>query len=274
MILVTGATGNVGSELVNVLAGAGRPVRAMVRTARPARDGVEQVVGDLNDAASLRAAADGVRAVFLLGGYDDMPGALAAFRDAGVEHVTLLSSRCVVGGQEGNAVTGMHLAAEAAVRDSGLGWTFVRASGFMSNALQWVPQLRTGDVVREPFAEVPVAAIDPHDIAAVAAVAMTEVGHDGQAYAVTGPEAIRPADRVRVLGEVLGRDLKLEPLSNEDARAELSRTMPEKYVDAFFRFFVDGEFDDSPVTSTVRELTGRNPRSFADWATQHADAFR
>src|SRR5256885_2974318 len=81
MILVTGATGNVGSELVTILAGAGRPVRAMVRTSRTARDGVEQVVGDLNDAASLRAAVDGVRAVFLLGGYDDMPGALAAFRD-------------------------------------------------------------------------------------------------------------------------------------------------------------------------------------------------
>lgn len=279
MILVTGAGGNVGSELTALLAHDGHPVRALVRTARPLpasveRSGVEGVPGDLNEPTSLKPALDGVRAVFLLGGYNDMPGALAVMRDAGVEQVTLLSSRSVVGGHEDNAVAGMHMAAEAAVRASDLAWTFVRASGFMSNTLQWLPQLAAGDVVAEPFANVPVAAVDPYDIAAVAAESLTTPGHEGRAYAITGPDSLRPADRLRVLGELLGRDLRLDPLPDAEARTKMAAETPEKYVDAFFRFFADGEFDDSEVTSSVRDLTGREPRPFADWARSHLDAFR
>lgn len=274
MILVTGATGNVGSELVKILAGKRQPVRGLVRSPRPLPENVEVAVGNLDDAASLKAAAEGVKGVFLLGGYADTAGALAVFREAGVEHVALLSSRSVVGGQESNAVTGMHMAAERAVRDSGLAWTFVRASGFMANTLQWVPQLKAGNVVREPFADVPVAAIDPHDIAAVAAAALTENGHTGQAYAVTGPEALLPADRLRILAKVLGRELRLEALPNDVAREEMSRTTPAKYVDAFFRYFAEGEFDDSSVTTTVRDVAGKEPRTFTDWAEAHSGAFR
>jgi uncharacterized protein YbjT (DUF2867 family) len=137
-----------------------------------------------------------------------------------------------VGGQENNAIVSLHLTAERAVRESGLAWTFVRASGFMSNALQWIPQLREGDAVREPFAEVPIAAADPNDLAAVAAVALTSEGRTSRAYAVTGPEAICPRDRVRGLAEILRRDLRLEPQSNEDAHAEMSKTAP--VVDAFW----------------------------------------
>jgi uncharacterized protein YbjT (DUF2867 family) len=202
-----------------------------------------------------------------------MPGALAAMRHAGVEHVVLLSSRSVIGGQESNAVAGMHMTSEAAVRDSGLGWTFLRASGFMSNALQWVDQLRESDVVREPFAGVPIAVIDPYDIAGVAAAALTSDGHVGAAYAITGPESLLPADRVRVLGEALGRNLRLDAQSDAEAREEMSRTTPPQYVDAFFRFFVDGEFDDSSVTTVVHDVTSRAPRTFADWAKAHSSAF-
>ena len=166
------------------------------------------------------------------------------------------------------------MAAERAVRDSGLAWTFVRASGFMSNTLQWVPQLQAGDVVREPFAGVPIATIDPHDIAAVAATALTENGHEGREYAVTGPETLLPADRLRILARLLGRELRLEALPDDVAREEMSRTTPEKYVDAFFRYFAEGEFDDSAVTTTVRDVTGKEPRTFADWAETHIAAFR
>ncbi|MGW4827328.1 NAD(P)H-binding protein [Amycolatopsis japonica] len=274
MILVTGAGGNVGSELTGILARGGHPVRALVRTPRPLPDGVEAVVGDLNEARSLKPALDGVRAVFLLGGYEDMPGALAVMREAGVEQVTLLSSRSVVGGHADNAVAGMHMAAEAAVRASKLPWTFLRPSGFMSNSLQWVTQLRAGDVVREPFANVPVATIDPYDIAAVAAESLTTPGHEGRAYAITGPGSLRPADRLRVLSELLGRELRLDPLSDAEARVTMSAEMPAKYVDAFFRFFAEGEFDDSEVTGAVQDLTGREPRPFATWARTHLAAFR
>lgn len=274
MILVTGAGGNIGSELTRILARGGHPVRALVRTERPLPDGVEGVTGDLDEPASLKTALAGVRGVFLLGGYQDLAGTLSVMRDAGVEQLTLLSSRSVVGGHADNAVAGTHMAAEATVRASDLIWTFLRPSGFMSNTLQWVPQLRAGDVVREPFANVPVAMIDPYDIAAVAAESLTSPGHEGRAYALTGPEALRPADRLRILGELLGRELRLEPLADKEARETMSAEMPAKHVDAFFRFFADGEFDDSGVTTAVRDLTGREPRGFADWARAHLAAFR
>lgn len=171
LILVTGATGNVGGELVRQLADANHPVRALVRnnagSTLPAN--VEIVAGDLNQPQSLRAALKDVRGVFLLGGYPDMPGLLAEIRRAGVQHVVLLSSRSsVIGGDSSNAIVNMWQASEAAVRSSGVPWTILQPSGFMSNALRWLPQIRAGDVIRIPFADVPIAAIDPCDIAAVA----------------------------------------------------------------------------------------------------------
>jgi uncharacterized protein YbjT (DUF2867 family) len=275
VILVTGAGGNVGGELVEALADAGRPVRALARDPRKlgSRPGVEAVAGDLNRPESLAGALTGVDGVFLLGGFDDMPGVLATIRAAGVGHVVLLSSRSVLGGHRDNAVAGMHMASEDAVRASGIGWTLLRPSGFMSNAFDWRAQLRAGDVVSAPFAGVPIAAVDPFDIAAVAAAVLTCAEHHSRSYSLTGPESIRPADQVRILARVLGRVLRFEPQSDAEARTEMSATVPAKYVDAFFRFFADGEFDDSQVLPTVQELTGRPPRSFERWVTAHAKAF-
>jgi uncharacterized protein YbjT (DUF2867 family) len=111
--------------------------------------------------------------VFLLSGYADMPGLLSTIADAGAERVVLLSSGAVAGGDAANAVVRYNMGSEEAVRDCGLPWTILRPSGFHANALQWVPQLRAGDIVREAFADVPIAAIDPLDIAAVAALALS-----------------------------------------------------------------------------------------------------
>jgi len=160
------------------------------------------------------------------------------------------------------------------VRDAGVPWTFLQPCSFMSNALQWAPQIRAGDLVRAPFPDVRVATIDPRDIAAVAARALTTDGHAGKSYLLTGPEALLPADRVRVLAGILKRDLRFEGQSNAEARAEMSRTMPVPYVDAFFSFFVDGKLDESIVRPMVEEVLGRPPRSFEQWAIEHADAFR
>jgi uncharacterized protein YbjT (DUF2867 family) len=259
---------------VELLADAGRPVRALTRSPRVARPGLETVAGDLNRPETLPAALEGVDGVFLLGGFDDMPGVMTAMREAGVGHVVLLSSRSVVGGHSDNAVTGMHMASEAAVRASGIAWTLLRPSGFMSNALQWRAPLGGGDVVRAPFATVPIAAIDPYDIAAVAAAVLTRADHHSRSYPLTGPESLLPADQVRILAEVLGRRLRFEPQADAEARAEMSETVPAKYVEAFFRFFADGEFDDSRVLPTVQEITGRPPRSFEQWATAHAEAYK
>jgi len=272
VIVVTGATGNVGGELVRALAAPGdTAVRAVARRPDPAAfpTAVDVAAADLADPASLGPALDGADGLFLLGGFAS-PELLATVREAGVDHVVLLTSRCVVGGRPDNAVTGMWLDAEAAVRASGLAWTFLRPSGFHSNALRWLPQLQAGDVVRAPWPDVPIASIDPADIAAVAAVALTEPGHEGTAPALSGPRALTPADQVAVLADVLGRPLRYEPLADDDARGQMAADTPAPFVDALFRFFRDGEFDDTPVVDTVRTLTGREPRPFAAWARAHA----
>ncbi|MFI7411869.1 NAD(P)H-binding protein [Streptomyces sp. NPDC049627] len=275
MFLVTGATGNVGAELVRALAEAGQPTLAMSRSGRadglPA--GVTAVAGDLNRPETVRDALDGVRAMFLMPGYGGQRQILADARAAGVERIVLLSGKSAGTGATGNAVAGYLIDAETAVRESGLPWTSVRPTSFMSNALQLADQIRKGDEVRVPFPDVRTADIDPYDIAQVALRALLSDEYTGRALEVTGPEALLPADRVRVLGEVLGRDLRTVGLTPEEARTELEARMPKPYVDAFFSFFVDGTLDESVVLPTVREVTGREPRTFAEWARTHSNAF-
>jgi uncharacterized protein YbjT (DUF2867 family) len=276
MFLVTGATGNVGSELVAALAAAGERVRAVVRdpagAALPA--GVEAVAGDLNRPETLAPALDGVRGMFLLPGYDGLDDLLARARDAGVERAVLLSGGSVGSGDLTNAVARYMILSERAVEASGLAWTFLRCRAFMSNALRWLPQLRAGDLVRAQFPGVRAAVVDPYDIAAVAAAALTGEGHAGQAYPLTGPESLLPAEQVAVLGRALGRELRCEGLSNDETRAELAAAMPVAYVDAFFSFYVDGTLDEATVHPTVPAVTGRPARTLAQWAAAHAADFR
>ncbi|HTF47934.1 MAG TPA: NAD(P)H-binding protein [Pseudonocardia sp.] len=271
MYLVTGSTGNVGAELVRALIEDGAPVRALTRvdTGKPTPNGVQLAVGDLNRPETLRDALAGVCGLFLLPGYQDMKGLLAEAASAGVHRVALLSGSSADGDQS-NAITRYMSASEAAVHGSGLAWTVLRPSAFMSNTLEWVPQLRAGDLVRAPFAGVRAATVDPADIAAVAALALRDPAHAGQTYRLTGPEALLPADRVAVLAEVLGRPLRFAGQADDEARAELSASMPVEYVDAFFSFYVEGTLDESPVLPTVPELTGRPARTFREWAEAHA----
>jgi uncharacterized protein YbjT (DUF2867 family) len=276
MILVTGATGNVGAELVRALVDAGEEVRALIRSdgadsRLPA--GVDGFVGDLNRPETVAPGLEGVRAAHLLSGYADMPGLLAEIRRAGVERVTLQSSSAVPGGDMGNAVARYHILSEKAVRESGVAWTFLQPNSFMSNTREWASQLRDGDVVRAPFPEVRVATIDPRDVAAVAAEALLSGEHEGRTYRLSGPESLLPADRLAILGRVLGRDLRFEGQSNEEARREMSDRMPAEYVDAFFSFFVDGTLDESEVHPTVEQVIGRAPRTFEEWAHAHSEAF-
>jgi uncharacterized protein YbjT (DUF2867 family) len=275
VFLVTGATGNVGSELVRALAGAGQPVRALTRNGSNAGvpAGVPQVAGDLNDPEGLRPALTGISGLFLMPGYQGAAQTLAYARAAGVERVVQLSGSSAVSTDTSNAISAYMLEAEASVKDSGLAWTIVRPYAFMSNTLQWAPQLKAGHVVTAPFAGVRQAVTDPADIAAVAALALTAEGHAGQTYTVTGPESLLPADRLRILGTVLSRNLELRPQPDDEARAEMSAAMPEKYVDAFFSFYADGTLDESTPLGTVADLTGRPPLTFEQWARAHASAF-
>jgi uncharacterized protein YbjT (DUF2867 family) len=276
VILVTGASGNVGAEVTRAVLAAGHPVRALSRrsSAEGIPVGAETLSGDLNDRDSLQPAFTGAGAVFLLAGYPDTAGLLADMRAAGVGRVVLLSTGAVIGGDLDNDVVRFNVVSEAAVRDSGLDWTVLRPSGFMSNTLQWIPQLRVGDVVREPFADVPIATIDPLDIAAVAAITLTSEGHNRRSYRLTGPESLLPADRAAILGGVLGRDIRLVAEPDDHARRRMGESMPDTLVDAFFQFFRRGGYDDSHVDDTAARLLGRPPSTFLDWALTHAGAFR
>jgi uncharacterized protein YbjT (DUF2867 family) len=271
--LVTGASGNIGRELTQILVDGGHPVRALRRSAAEAPHGVEVVVGDLNDPSTLDGPLDGVTGVFLMPGYADMPGVLAACVRRGVERVVLLSSGAAASRDMTNAITAYMVASEDAVTASGLPWTILRPTAFMSNALRWKPQLDRGNVVTLPFADVRTACVDPRDIAAVAATALTADGHAGQVYVPTGPQSLLPSDQVAVLADVLGRPLTAVPQSNDEARAEMLASTPPEYVDAFFDFAVGGALDESRVLPTVRDITGHEPGTFAAWAKRHAPDF-
>ncbi|MFI1916757.1 NAD(P)H-binding protein [Nocardia sp. NPDC020380] len=273
MIVVSGATGNVGTELVRALARAGEPVRALVRdpgkvTPPP---GVEAIAADLTSPDSLGPVFEEARALFLLPGY---PGVAQAAAKAGVEHIVQLSGVSAGTGNHGNAVTRYMAASEQEVIESGVAWTILRPCAFDSNALRWLPQLAGGDTVRVTFPQVRTASLDPYDLAAVAARAFADPAYRGEILWPTGPEAQLPAEQVSVLGGLLGRNLHSVELSNDEARADMLADTPPEYVDAFFEFYVEGVIDESVVRPTVEEVTGRAPRTFAQWARIHADDFR
>jgi uncharacterized protein YbjT (DUF2867 family) len=276
VILVTGATGNAGSGVVNGLLEVEADVRGLVREGSESKlpEGVDPAVGDLNDPYSLPGPLEGVSAVFLLSGYDGIERSLALMRDSGVQRVVLLSSSGAPSGNLDNAVARYHILSERAVRDSGLPWTFLQPNSFMSNAYRWLPQLENGDVIRGPFAEIPISVIDPDDLGAVAARALTTADHEGQTYRLSGPEALRPAEQVAILAKYAGRDLRFEGQTDEEARVEMEQAMPKDYVDAFFQFFREGLIDETTVHPTVEQVTGREPHSFEGWAEAHVDAFR
>jgi uncharacterized protein YbjT (DUF2867 family) len=276
MYFVTGATGNAGAAVVRALTEGGHDVRALVRQGREdALPGdVEPVTGDLNDPSTFADALTGARGIFLLSGYEGLSELLAALRRAGVARIVLLSGSGASGGDLDNAVARYQILTERAVRESGLPWTFLQPNSFMTNTFQWIPQLREGDVIRAPFADVAVSIIDPADIAAVAAKALTTGELERRSLRLSGPQALYPADRARILGAALGRELRFEAESNEEARAEMGATMPPEYVDAFFSFFVDGTIDETTVHPTVHEVLGREPAPFEDWVAANLDVFR
>ncbi|NKX86550.1 NAD(P)H-binding protein [Nocardia coubleae] len=271
MILVTGATGNVGVEVVRALAEAAEPVRALVRdpSGTDAPHGVEVVAGDLTAPETL--SFDGVRAMFLLPGY---PGVAKAAAQAGVEHIVQLSGVSAATGDTANAITRYMMAAEEEATGSGVAWTILRPCAFASNALRWLPQLRDGDVIKVPFPGVRTAVLDPQDLGTVAATVLRAGSHHGEILWPTGPHPLTPAEQVAIVAEATGRDLTCLELTDEQARAQMLETTPVEYVDAFFDFYANGAIDESIVRPTVEQILGRAPRTFRQWADDHASAFR
>ncbi|KAA2265695.1 NAD(P)H-binding protein [Solihabitans fulvus] len=272
MYLVTGATGNVGRHLVDSLLDAGAAVRAGTRDPATARfpAGVDVV----------RTGAeplDGVTALFLNhsavpDGPEDLFGRARAH---GVRRVVLLSSNSVLHEDPANVIGALHQHLERAVRDSGLEWTLLRPGAFNTNTLQWAGQLRAEGVVRAAHGRARSATIDERDIAAVAAHALLSDGLVGASPTLSGPELLTPVDQVRLIGEAIGRPLRFEELSVDEARAAmLAEHYPPAIADGLLHYF--GRAVDHPdeVSPAVEDITGVPPRAFADWAEEHAAAFR
>jgi (4-alkanoyl-5-oxo-2,5-dihydrofuran-3-yl)methyl phosphate reductase len=281
MILVIGATGTVGRQLVGRLIEAGSAVRGLTRT--PDRAGlppdVEVVGGDLGRPETLGRAVDGADEIFLLSGGPEGPehdaNLVAAAKEAGVRHIVKLS--VLAAGHDGaDPITRWHLAGEHMIEASGMAWTFLRPGAFMSNALMWADMIRHQGVVYAPFGQAKTAPIDPADIAEVAARTLTEPGHDGRAYPLTGPELLSPADQVDRLSAVLGRSLSLIDVPPEAAKQSMIDSgMPGGLADAVVATMaMAGSGHAAVVLPTVEEVTKRPARTFADWAANHVAAFR
>jgi len=281
MILVTGATGTVGRQLVTELVTAGADVRALSRTPERAGlpSGVEVVAGDLGRPETLPSALQGIERVFLLSGGPEGPehdaNLIAAGEQAGVRHVVTLS---VLGAGHGadDPITRWHLAGERAVTASGMAWTILRPGAFMSNALMWAPSIKDQGVVYAPFAQAKTGAVDPADIAAVAARALTGAGQGGKTYPLTGPELLSAADQVEIPGAALGRPLQVVDVPPERAKAAMvDSDMPAELADAVIASMAQAGTDHAmAVLPTVEQVTGRPARSFAEWADAHLEAFR
>ncbi|MFF4951884.1 SDR family oxidoreductase [Streptomyces chattanoogensis] len=283
MIVVTGATGNIGRRLVGRLLEDGVAVRALTRD--PARAGLppraETVRADLTDAAALEPLLAGADALFLnlaAGGQEAAGAVLDAAVKAGVRRVVLNSSIAVTGtpADETNFIARMHAALERAVRDSGLEWTFVRGADYATNALAWSASIRESGVVRDahPGAQgVPVHEADLADVAAVALLDRSGA-HLGQIYPVTGPEVLTVAQRVAAIGAAVGRGTRVEQISEEAAAEAMSGPhLPKEAALQLVRMF-GGTVDTAPaVSDAVERVTGRPARTFAEWARDHAADF-
>lgn len=277
MILVTGATGNVGRQVVQQLVAAGAPVRAVSRN--PDRTdwprGVEAVAGDLTAGLPAEVFRD-VTALHLFPVPDRATEVVAAAEAAGVWHVTVLSSLAADADEHG-PLSRRHLDVEQAVAASGMTWTFVRPGMFMTNARQWAPLIRTEGVVRQPYPDSTTAPIHEADIAGVAVAALLEPDrHAGRAYELSGPEALSQLDRMEVISRVVGVELQFVELTRDEARADLLRSpwMSEDLADSLLGLIASSVgARDGLVLPAVQDVLGRPARAFETWVEEHRAEF-
>lgn len=285
MILITGGTGTSGREIVEAVARTGRPFRVTARDVARAeplkRLGAEVVRGDFTDPASLERAMAGVERVFLNSGpTDDLAdlqgNVIDAARRAGVRHVVKLS---VFGadlpGAPGVRFMRQHVDVERRLRDSGLAWTMLRPTFFMQNLLGSAPTIRQAGAIFMPAADGRAPYIDTRDIADVAAATLTQPGHEGRAYELTGPEDLSFHDMARAIGAAIGKDVRYVPVSDDQARQSLlAGGIPAWNVEGMLELMrATREGWMAGVTREVERISGHPARTFAAFAREHAAAF-
>ncbi|HXP07874.1 MAG TPA: SDR family oxidoreductase, partial [Acidobacteriaceae bacterium] len=278
--LITGATGDVGCRVVDSLLAFGERPRVFVRDETKARarfgDRVEVSAGDLTDAASLQNALQGIDALFLVSTGPRIPnlddGAAKAAKAAGVRHLVKLSSLDV---QQNLAIGGWHERGEEAIRASGVPFTFLRPSGFMSNLLAWAPSIKNEGVVRSSTGDGKRGFIHSDDIAAVATEILRTGKHVGESLPLTGPEALSFSEVAIKLGTAIGSPLRYQPISDEEARRRYGATgAPPEETEAhvcLWRAIREGRL--ATVTNWVERVLGRKPLGLDRWAEENANRF-
>ncbi|WP_372630116.1 NmrA family NAD(P)-binding protein [Cohnella sp.] len=271
-ILVTGATGNVGRHLVHQLVRSGQQVRALTRNPAMAKavlpEGVENVYGDLAAPETLAPAMEGVKGIYLMtssgGGAPLQTGdeIIDLAVKAGVQRVAILWS-------------GVKGTVEQAAEASNLDWTHIQPyCEFMSNTLSWAESIRTSSLVEEPFADSLNAIVHEADVGSVAAAALTETGHAGKTYTLTGPEALTPRDKVNIIAAALGRDIKFNELTKQQARERLKKAgVSDEMIDYVHDWHENLPKEAYTVVPTVAEVTRRHARTFAQWVAEHLHVF-
>ncbi|HEX9202264.1 MAG TPA: NAD(P)H-binding protein [Acidobacteriaceae bacterium] len=280
-VLVIGGSGTVGRQVVSRLVATGAQVRALARNPGAARlpQQVEVVRGDLTLPETLDACLEGMQTVFLV--WTAPAAAVAPALERIAKHarrIVFLSAPIKTAHplfQQPNSLRAMFEQIERLIETSGLEWTFLRPGMFAANALSWwAPQIRVGDVVRWPYLATPTAPIDERDIAAVAVRALCEDGHAGAEYVLTGPQSLSQFEQVSAIGRVIGRSLRIEEISPDEARRELLRLGPLVAVNMLLRAWAAAIGRPAHMTSTVAEITGAPPHTFLDWATDNAAEFQ
>jgi uncharacterized protein YbjT (DUF2867 family) len=279
MIVVTGATGNIGRPLTRALAEAGQQVTAVSRHTAAVPDGVRHVVADLAEPAGLKPALAGAKALFLLLSGDlHAAGAspadiIRAAEAAGVRRVVLLSTQGVATRPFGATRIAMR-ALEDVLRESGMEWAVLRPGGFASNALWWAESIRARGVVAAPFGDIGVPVIDPADIAEVAAACLLDDQHTDGVYELTGPEVITPRGQAGAIAAALGSPVRFHDLTREEAKAAMSQSMPAELAEDTLTILGAPSPAELHISPDVERVLGRGPRPFADWAARNVDAFR
>jgi len=282
-ILITGATGRAGRQVVSQLLAQGVRVRALARKPEVASlpPQVEVVHGDLTLPETLDECLDGIDAVFLVwcAPAASVPQAMERIAKH-TRRIVFLSSpyqtaHPLFQGAQPNPISALHSEIERLIKASGLAWTFLRPGMFAANARWWwAGQIRAGDVVRWPYALAPAAPIHECDIAAVAVRALCEDGHAGADYVLTGPESLSHVEQVSTIGDVLGRPLRFEEITPDDWRHELPGDAPGRAANMLLAAWAAAIGHPALITSTVAEITGTPARTFRDWAVQNAAEFQ
>lgn len=267
-ILVTGARGNIGSRLAAHLAKSGHHVRATARDPKTldAPAGVETAALDLTDPATAGPALEGVRTAFLYPTFGDISGFLTATKEAGVEHVVLLSSPGAYDPVEHAGPIGTaHQTIEAAVRDSGLGHTVLYPSWLATNTTRdWGEQIRAGKVSLA-YPDWRINPIHLDDIAEVAAELLVREQFRGRSLIITGPESLSQREVVGEIAAALGKPIELEELTHAEALAGRPEWFPEAVFDSLLEVAANLGERPATVNNNVERVTGHPARTLAEW---------